>query len=307
MFTGCCAVSSVIFFSSERKGLPFRQSAWRLEITDFHAFPVNHEISVERPKGRFHADSNVTKSSYFPFRKYLNFAIVALILIGLIDLFLTAFAQEHTGRNLLEAVARAEQAVHESPTSAEAYLNLGFAYLAVASAQQAEAAFDEAVALAPQDPAGYYWLGEVHYQQGKYEACIDVFQRALEVWSDWSVAYLFVGMSYFERHNYEGAEVAFKKGLRLMLSSESLQDGIPPSTLGVGGQKMRTRMEALSLADVYRLLGLIESHRGHADKAIVYWQQAIEIGPPQAEVYFRLGTTSSLVLLSDLEDSVHMG
>lgn len=198
-------------------------------------------------------------------------------------------AEQQAEVNLIDSVSRAEQAVDENPTSSEAYLNLGFAYLEL-DMQQAEAAFENAVRLAPRATAGYYWLGGVYFLQAKYEKAIDVFERALEKLPDWSVAYLSLGMSHFERHNHEAAEAAFTTALTLMQSSESPRYSVPSSSFE--RRSLEWNMK-LSPANAYYFLGLIASQRGHFDKAKAYWQQAIEMGPPLADVYFELGLAYS--------------
>ena len=212
--------------------------------------------------------------------------LLRLILIGLLGLSSSGATQEPEEVNLIENLAKAKQAVDENPTSLEARLNLGFAYLELGSMLQAEAEFENAVRLEPHAPSGHYWLGGVYFLQAKYEKAIDVFQQSLEKLPDWSAAYHALGMSHFERHNHEAAEIAFNKALELMQNSESPRYEAPVSSIGTGGYGWGIK---LSPANIFYFLGLIASHRGSLDKAKTYWRQAIEIGPPLAEVYFELG------------------
>ncbi len=141
-----------------------------------------------------------------------------------------------------EIAARYQRDIDENPMSAKAHLNLGFVYLAVASMEQAEATFENVVHLAPQDAAGYYWLGGVCFLQEKYERSIDVFQRALQVFPDWGEAYAALGLSHFRRHNHEEAEIAFTKGLTLMLSVDSSGYNVPLSPFGSESQEWNATM-----------------------------------------------------------------
>ena len=223
-----------------------------------------------------------------------------LILIGLFGLSFSGATQEHGDVNLIENLAHAKQAVGENPTSSDAHLNLGFAYLELGSMQQAEAEFESVVRLNPYATGGYYWLGGVYFLQARYEEAIDVFKRALDKLPDWSVAYHALGMSHFERHNHDAAQIAFNKALELMQNSESPRYDVPVSPFGTGGYGWSIK---LSPANAFYFLGLIASHRGNLDKAKAYWRQAIELGPPLAEVYFELGVVYNKD--GQWEDAVH--
>ena len=209
-----------------------------------------------------------------------------LILIGLLALSCSGAAQGQLEIDLIETVTQAKQTVDENPTSTAAHLNLGFAYLELGSMQQAKAEFESVVRLDPHAPGGYYWLGGVYFLQARYEEAIDVFQRALEKLPDWSVAYHALGMSHFERHNHDAAEIAFNKALELMYKSRLPKYEVPLPSFGTGGYGWSIKP---SPANAFYFLGLIASHRGSINEAKAYWQQAIEMGPPLAEVYFELG------------------
>ena len=224
-----------------------------------------------------------------------------LILSGLFGLSFSGATQEQSEVNLIENLAKAKQAADENPTSSEAHLNLGFAYLELGSMRQAEAEFESVVRLNPYAPGGYYWLGGVYFLQARYEAAIDVFKRALEKLPDWSVAYHALGMSNFERHNHDAAEIAFNKALELMQNSESPGYDVPVSPFGTGGYGWSIK---LSPANTFYFLGLIASHRGGLEKAKTYWRQAIQVGPPLAEVYFELGVAYNKN--GQWEDAVHV-
>lgn len=234
-------------------------------------------------------------------KKQLFSGCSRLILIGLFGLSCSIATQGQGEVNLIENLAQAKQAVDENPTSLEAHLNLGFAYLELGSMQQAEAEFENVVRLNPSASGGYYWLGGVYFLQARYEETIDVFKRALEKLPDWSVAYHALGMSNFERHNHDAAETAFNVALTLMQKSESPRYDVPVSPIGTGGYGWSIK---LSPANAFYFLGLIASHRGSLDKAKTYWRQAIEVGPPLAEVYFELGIAYNKD--GQWEDAVHI-
>ena len=219
-------------------------------------------------------------------RKQILVWSIRLILIDILGLSYPSVALQQHEINLIWVVTQAKQAVDENPTSIAAHLNLGFAYLELGSMRQAEAEFKSVVHLDPRAPSGYYWLGGVYFLQARYEEAIDVFQRALEQLPGWSAAYHALGMSHFERHNHDAAETAFNKALKLMQKSQSSRYEVSVPSYGTGGYGWSIKP---SPANVFYFLGLIASHRGSPDKAKAYWHQAIEMGPPLAEVYFELG------------------
>ncbi len=223
---------------------------------------------------------------YWHIRKQLCVWCFRLILIGLLGLSCSGVTQGQSEINLIKTLEEVQQAVDENPTSTAAHLNLGFAYLELGSMQQAEAEFESVVRLDPHSAGGYYWLGGVYFLQARYEDTIDVFQQALEKLPGWSVAYHSLGMSYFERHNHDAAEIAFNKALELMQKSESPRYEVPLSSFGTGGYGWSIK---LSPANALYFLGLIASQRGSFNNAKTYWRQAVEVGPPLAEVYFELG------------------
>ena len=219
-------------------------------------------------------------------RKQILVWSIRLILIGIIGLSCSSVAQEKLEINLIETVTQAKQAVDENPTSTAAHLNLGLAYLELGSMRQAEAEFKSVVHLDPHAPSGYYWLGGVYFLQARYEEAIGVFQRALEQLPGWSAAYHALGMSHFERHNHDAAEIAFNKALNQIQKSQSSRYEVPVPSYGTGGYGWSIKP---SPANAFYFLGLIASHRGSLDRAKAYWHQAIDMGPPLAEVYFELG------------------
>ena len=219
-------------------------------------------------------------------RKQILVWALRLILIGILGFTCLSVAQEKLEIDLIETVTQAKQAVDENPTSRSARLDLGFAYLELGSMRQAEAEFKSVVRLDPHAPSGYYWLGGVYFLQARYEDAINVFQRALERLPGWGAAYHVLGMSHFERHNHDAAEIAFNRALNLMQKPQSSRYEVLVPSYRTGGYGWNIQP---SPANVFYFLGLIASQRGSLDKAKEYWRQAIETGPPLAEVYFELG------------------
>ncbi|MDE0297106.1 MAG: tetratricopeptide repeat protein [Candidatus Poribacteria bacterium] len=237
---------------------------------------------------------------YSSIKKQRSAWCLRLILIGIIGLYCPTATQARDEVDLIKNLADAKQDVEANPASLEAHLNLGFAYMELGSMHRAEVAFETVIRLDPYAPSGHYWLGGVYFLQAKYEKSIDVFKRSLEKLPDWSAAHHALGMSYFERHNHEAAEIAFSKALALMQKSDSPRYEVPRSSFRSRGYGWSIK---LSPANTFYFLGLIASHRGRLDRAVTFWRQAIEVGPPLAEVYFELGVAHNKA--GKWKDSVH--
>ena len=82
----------------------------------------------------------------------------------LLGLCIAAHSQEAT-LGLSQAVAQFQKAVNDNPTSAEAHLNLGLAYLSLDATDEAERAFESALGLNSNDTSVYYRLGGIYYLQ----------------------------------------------------------------------------------------------------------------------------------------------
>ena len=227
----------------------------------------------------------------------------------LLFVLLLLFCQTTEAREWTQAVDKLKQAVAGNPNSAEAYLSLGRAYLALSAMEEAETAFFHALELDSKSAEVYYWLGRTRYLQEKYEESRKTFQTAVELFPDWGGAYAEMGLAYFRLHQYEAAEAAYLKALSLMTEDSSPK--IPPPPFNKGGAKRRheivvripllpppldenenqewiAKVAPLSQADVYYYLSLVLFERGLWDEASAYCQKAIRI-EPFAEAYFQLG------------------
>lgn len=224
--------------------------------------------------------------AYFPVRTSNRCRIGAFISVVLLGLCMDAHSQEST-LGLSHAVAPYKKAVDDNPTSAEAHLNLGLAYLSLDAADEAEAAFESALRLDSNDTSVYYRLGGIYYLQERYEKAIAVLERAIHHFPEWDQAHAQLGMVHFQRHNYDRANAEFEKAFLLMMSPESPQYQTEPSSPepGIGTYKF----DLLLPAHVSYFLGRIAFEQGKVDRAAEYYERAIRLGPPIAKVYFQLG------------------
>jgi tetratricopeptide (TPR) repeat protein len=226
----------------------------------------------------------------------------ALILAILLLFCLLASSEGSEEFALSEVVAKYRKAVDENPVSVEAYMNLGFVYLALDAMEQAVEAFQNVPACAASVAASrphldskfaesYYWLGRIKYLQEKYDESISSFQTAVSLLSNWGEAYAELGLCYFRMHKYDEAESAFSKSLSLIKSSNSYRRRfVPPPIFDKDDQEWINKMSPLKEADIAYYLSVILFERGFFDKAAEYCHQAISIEPKFAEAYRQLGT-----------------
>ena len=232
-----------------------------------------------------------------------RWSIGALFSVVLLGLCAAAHAQR-SALGLSHAVAPYKMAVDNNPTSAEAHLNLGLAYLALDAPDEAEISFESALRLNSNDTSVYYRLGGIYYLQEKYEKAIAVLEQAIHLFPDWDQAHAQLGMVHFQRHNYDQANTEFEKAFLLMMSRESPQYRTTPSSPQAGAETYK--LDLLLPAHVSYFLGRIAFEQGKVNRAAEYFERAIRLGPPIAKVYFQLG----LVYLSkkqegEAEDAFH--
>ncbi len=214
------------------------------------------------------------------------------VTIGVIVLLLcqVTFAQKREEVALGQAVAKYQKAVAENPTLVEAYMNLGFGYLALDAMEQATEALQNALRLDATSAEVHYWLGRIDYLQGNFAASIPAFETAIHLLSDWSEAHAELGLSYFRMHKYDEAEAAFTEASSLMASSKSHRRRfVPPSLFDKENQEWMDKVAPLSQADIAYYLSLISFERGLFDKTAEYCHQAIRLDPQLADAYFQLG------------------
>ena len=225
-----------------------------------------------------------------PLRRYFSSKVVALTLVILLGLCQVAPSQGREGFDFGQVVAEYQKAVDEHPTSIEAYMNLGFAYLALDAMEQATETFHEVLRLDAQSAEGHYWLGRIDYFQGKFEKSIPSFQRAVGLLPNWGEAYAELGLSYFRTYKYDEAEVAFEKALSLMTLSKSYRRRFaPPTIFEKENQQWINKVAPMLQGGIVYYLSLISFEHRLFDKTAEYCHQVIRLEPQFAEAYFQLG------------------
>jgi len=225
---------------------------------------------------------------------YKFFALISITLLLLCPSFTATLADEF---DLGEVVSKYQREVTENPKSVEAYMNLGFVYLALDAMEPAIKTFQNVLRLDSTSAEGHYWLGRTYYlqekyayYQKKYEASIASFRTATNLCPDWGEAYAELGLCHFRIRQYDEAESVFAQAFSLMTSSQPhTYRYIPPPIFHQDKQEWIDKVAPLSRADVAYYRSLISFERGLFDQTVEYCQQALRIEPQYAEAYRQLG------------------
>ncbi|MDE0186997.1 MAG: tetratricopeptide repeat protein [Candidatus Poribacteria bacterium] len=225
-----------------------------------------------------------------PLRRFFSCKVSALALVILLGLSRAAPSQATEGFDFADVVEKYQKAVDEHPASIEAYMNLGFAYLAVDAMEQAKEMFHEVLRLDAESPEGHYWLGRSNNLQGNFEKSIPSFQMAVRLLPNWSDAYSELGLSYYRTYKYDEAEAAFKKALSLMAMSKTHPPRFaPPPIFEKENQEWINKVAPMLKSGIVYYLSLIAFERRLFDETAEYCRQVIRIEPQFAEAYFQLG------------------
>ena len=221
----------------------------------------------------------------FPFRIPIHCSIMACVSVVFLNLYVMAQAQGDTASSLDEAIAPYQKVLDANPTSVDAHLNLGLAYVSLGAMDEAAETFEGALRLDANDTAAYYCLGGTYLRQHDYEKAITVFEGAIRYFPDWAQAYAQLGMAWFRQHDYDQAEAAWKKAFSLMATSKSPRYRIAPSSV----VQQAYHMNPLTPGGVSYFLGRVAFEYGRVDQAAAYYRQSIRLEPSLAEAHFRLG------------------
>jgi tetratricopeptide (TPR) repeat protein len=160
-------------------------------------------------------------------------------------------------RRYEQCVATAQEALNINPQYAEAYNNIGAAYVKLKQYDKAIDALKQALKLNPafalaknnldsaerelksQGPktadmtaAGYINLSLYYFNNKRYQDCIDACNKALALKPGYDLAYNNICASYNKMGNYEEAIAAAKKGLQFNPNNEFLKNNLAEAIKG---------------------------------------------------------------------------
>ncbi|MGD0281727.1 MAG: tetratricopeptide repeat protein, partial [Dissulfurispiraceae bacterium] len=174
--------------------------------------------------------------------------------------------------------------VEKSPKSAQAYNNLGNAYLNVHQPDKANEMFDRAISLLPDYVLAYHNRAEAFLQKKEYDKAIKAFTMANAIQKN-SRTYAGLGHAYYEKGEYSLAINNLYKALLINPLSETALYGIAVCYAGTGKYDKAMQLFDKILhddpynSDVYRNRG--ELHLSHKEflKAIADLTAAVTINP----------------------------
>ncbi len=166
----------------------------------------------------------------------------------------------------------------------------------------------DAVQKAPLNPRANFTLGTLYYQRGEIEKAFNLFNKAIRLNPDYAGPHNNIGLIYMDMGNYKKAEQAFKTALRKGSEVEARVNLAQFYMLQDEYEKAESILREIyrprRTDSVYVALGNIYSHKGRPDKAIGYFEKAIDLNPHNttalynlANIYLREGNAQTAVQL----------
>lgn len=162
----------------------------------------------------------------------------------------------------------------DADAAAEAFSNLGLAFILYDFTEAAQICMLNAQQLAPEDYRWQYLVGYVQNLEGRLDEAVPSFERALELEGNFLPGILRLGQAKFELGDYAAATELFKRGLELNPKSAAALEGLGKLAAAQGDHARAARYfeKALdaapiatslhyALAQVYRNLGRLEEAR----------------------------------------------
>jgi len=183
-----------------------------------------------------------------------------------------------------EAISYYRQGLAIKPDDAEAYNNLGLAFLSAALSAEAVSAKAEASAKA--DSA-----------QGRFDEAVSQFRRALEIWPDFAEAYYNLAITLKSQGKIEEAISSYRQAIRARPDYAQAHNNLGNllKSQGKADEAASHYREAIRIQpDYYKAhnnLGIILKAQGRLDEAIMHYRLALRARPrpDYAEAHYNLG------------------
>jgi len=170
--------------------------------------------------------------------------------------------------NVEECLNNLRQITSNDPTFVDAWQNLGVCMYEAKEYKEAAACFEQVVTLAPDRSGGYASLGEAYFQTGEQlERGIECLTKALEKQPGLIELHNLKGLMHHELEQFGCAEKSYRAGLEL-----DPQNSIILSNIG----------------NMYLAMAMPE-------KAVMYFNLALEIEPGNASIIFNRGVSRLLM------------
>ena len=203
-------------------------------------------------------------------------------------------------KNVAEAAGICHQIIKDSPSCAEAYKLLGNILLTQGKIPQASRCYETAIEMNPQFAEAYANLGSIAYQEGDLDRSIAHYKKALEVNPSLTGVYSNLAKVLQEQGKKQEA-IALQEHLATPPNKQVSQDdwisyfkqGNTYTAEGKLDRAIEFYQKALELnpnyQDSYLNLGIVLRRQGKLEEAIAQYEKAIEIQPSFADAYLSLG------------------
>lgn len=168
--------------------------------------------------------------------------------------------------------------------TAQAFADLGLAYVTYEFLEAAESCFENARRLAPEDFRWHYLLGYLEMIQGDLPAATDLYEQTLALEADFLPAILRLGRSRLEEGRSEEAKRWFGRALELEPTAAAAHEGLGKvaGTVGDFTAAVKHLNRALELEPAANGLhyALAQAHRnlGNLEKAEKHLAEAGDVG-----------------------------
>ncbi|MEN8443976.1 MAG: tetratricopeptide repeat protein [Cyanobacteria bacterium J06555_13] len=200
-----------------------------------------------------------------------------------------------------DAVLAYRQALKINANLSQAYAGMGYALASLGKPDEAAVSFRQALELNPRDVPAILGLGNALAALGEWQESIELFQRVLELpsivngtdgSSSHANAHISFGNLYTALNQLENANASFQQAVDLSPNSALAYLGLSglASLQGNADEASELLRTVLKLPDMslpagsthataYNGLGYILQQQGQYEKAVEYYQQALEVAP----------------------------
>ncbi len=191
----------------------------------------------------------------------------------------------HGQERFPDAVEMYRRAIRAVPAFAEAHLNLGVSLRALNQDHEAEGEFREALQIRPEWATARYNLGNVLYDLGRFGEAVEQYGYAIELDPGNSLCIRNLSNACEASGDLEGAEEAVRNGLAAVGEDADLRNRLGGilEEQGLVDEALIEYRRAVSINPRHSAaicnIGLVQSHRGEYQSAIITWRTILEYDP----------------------------
>ena len=203
------------------------------------------------------------------------FSLIIIVLFGLTYVRNSVWADK---------IAFWKDVAAKSPKSAQAYNNLGNAYLGINRPDNAIEMFDRSIALSPDFVLAWHNRGEAFLQKKEYDKALEAYARANAIQKNYRT-FTGMGHAYYEKREYSMAMSSLFKALLINPNYDAAVYGIAACYASTGKYDKAMQLFDKILhddpynSDVYRNRGELDMSRKEYLKAIADLTAAVRINP----------------------------